>query len=154
MVGSTTLHHDFHTASLHPFWTDEIATVHTGGFPHEAVLDLKNYAVVDDVSIVNADGSETHVATYPAAVDVHVVYQNPSGGAVSIAGLTEPFLVDGILPEPVPPESFSGQMSFDRATGNFRATAWNADGSVYRSFHVAGVKSSFSEIGTETVGSP
>ena len=153
-VGSTVLHHDFHTASLHPFWTDDIPAVKTGGFPHHAGLDLKRYPVVDDVSIVNPDGSETPLAEYPAVVDVHVVYQNPSGDSVPISGLTEPTLVDGVVTEPVPQEPFSGDMFFDTATGNFRATAFNPDGSAYRSFQVNGVKSGFSEIGTETVGTP
>jgi hypothetical protein len=33
-VGSTVLHHDFHTAAVFPFWTDEVPAVHTGGFPN------------------------------------------------------------------------------------------------------------------------
>ena len=45
-------------------------------------------------------------------------------------------------------------MYLDTATGNFRATAWNADGSVYRSVRTAGVKSAFAEFGTETIGTP
>jgi hypothetical protein len=153
-VGSTVLHHDFHTAAVFPFWTDEIPFVEAGGFPNEAVLDESGYTVVDDVSIVNPDGSETFVESHSASVDVHLVFQHPSGSPVSIGGLTAPTLVDEIVPIPVAQQPFSGQMSFDQATANFRATAWNADGSIYRSFHTEGVKSAFSELGTETIGSP
>jgi hypothetical protein len=153
-VGSTVLHHDFHTASLFPFWTDEIPALRTGGFVNEAVLREKSYLLVDDVYVVNPDHSETFLESHPASVDLDVVFQHPTGDAVPIAGLTEPTLVDGIVPIPVPQEPFSGQMHLDTATANFRATAWNADGSLYRSFHTEGVKSAFSEIGTETIGSP
>jgi hypothetical protein len=118
------------------------------------VLDLKRYQVVDDVSIVNADGSETPLASHAATVDVHVVFQHPTGAPVPIGGLTEPTLVFGIVPIAVPQEPFSGQMHVDRAIGTFRATAFDDDGSVLRSFRVNGVKSGFAEIGTETVGSP
>jgi hypothetical protein len=118
------------------------------------VLDEKSYPVVDDVYVVNADGTETFVASHPAAVDVHVTFQRSAGAPVAIGGLTEPTLVDGIVPIPVPQQPFSGRMTLDTASGNFRGTAWNADGSVYRSFQLQGVKSVFSEVGTETIGSP
>ncbi len=153
-VGSTVFKHDFHIGSLFPFWTDEITagSLHLGGFPNESVLDLKDYRVTDVVTVASTGAV---VATHPAQVSFHIIWQNPSSPAFTISGLTDSHLVSIFPATPsVPQELFSGLMMTDQASGNFTAVDLNADGSTLERFHVEGVKSGFAEVGTETVGTP
>ena len=132
-------------------------SVHTGGFPHEGVLNLKSYSVVDDVSMMNADGSETPIVQHQAVVSLHITWHNPHSAPVSISGMTEPTLLPPDLVPGTPAEpqqSFNGEMNLTQATGNFEAQALGDDGSVLASFKATGVKSDFAEFGAETVGSP
>ena len=129
----------------------------TGGFPHEGVLNLRNYSVVDDVSRVNSDGSETPIAQHRASVSLHVTWQNSRSSPLAISGTTEPTLLPAdVLPgtPSEPQQSFSGLMHLTGATGSFEATAFADDGSVLNHFKTSGVKSQFAELGTETVGNP
>ena len=156
-VGSTVYHHDFHVDSFFPFWTAALSTksLHLGGFPNVAVFDVKNMPVIDEVSIVNGDGSETPVATYSAQITAHIVWQHAAGAPVSISGLTEPTLVpEDVVPgtPSVPQQPFSGSMGLDRASADFSAVAFAGDGSVVQKFHVEGVQSEFAELGTESLG--
>jgi len=148
-VGSTVLHHDFHSPNgfLEPFWTDEMPAggLHVGGFPHEAVVNVKNFALVDDVSIVNPDGSETPLMRLDARLDAHITWQN-APSSIDLVGITPFFPPNGAGPQP-----FMAHLFPDRAIANIRATAINADGSVMKTFQVNGLHS---RDGFDTVFNP
>jgi hypothetical protein len=161
-VGSTLYHHDFHYDSLHPFWTDEIAnhSLRTNHFPFESSLRLRNFEVVDTVTIVNADGTESPpVAEYPARVEVDVVW--------TVARTAQPFEIQGLtaatlLPTDVVPggleavsqQPFSGRMFRATAVGSFRARAFDREHHRTISFSVDRVRSDFAEVGFEHLGAP
>jgi len=155
-VGSTVYHHDLHTDAIHPFWTDELpaGSVNTGGFPNQAVENLWSYPVVDDVFIVNDDGSQTYVESHPAEVTLHVTWQRAPATAFSVSGMTGATLLPpefGGL-EPVAQQPFSGRMAWDTAVGNFKAVVFADDGSVMKRFKISGVRTIASLVGTEQIG--
>jgi hypothetical protein len=160
-VGSTVYHHDFHYDSLHPFWTDEIErhSVQSRHFPFDATLRLRHFEVLDTVTIVNPDHTETPFAEHRGFVDVTVQWSAGfHTGFTHIEGLTAPTLLPpSIVPggiEDVPQQPYSGEMVIGHALGSFRATAFDSHGHIIRQFQAMNVHSTFAELGFEHVGPP
>ena len=156
--GTITLHHDFHPPVIRPFWTEEVPrrSVRSAGFPRRATLQLGQYEVVDEIFRVNADGTQTLLETIPGVVDVSIRWRRGQQRPVSISGLTAPTLLPpAIVPggvEPVPQQPFDGFMYPNSAVGDFRATAFNPDGTERITFEATNVPSVVAELGFERLG--
>ncbi len=154
----TVYHHDFHTDSLHPFWTAGVPASDIVALAQPAVVDVRGYPVVDDVSIVNPDGSETPLARHAGRVDVSVRWHTTNAMPERVTGLTAPTLLPpAIAPgglEPVDQQPFLARWFTTAARGSFRADALADDGSLSLRFEAHDLGSAFAEVGFESVGVP